>query len=600
MTNNLTTHLDEALAKQQDNEPLYAILSQYSEESPALRPLLETAAALETLNPVVLPDDATLAADRDIFLTHVANLPPEAVSLGALGRLKGWIAERLPSKSAKLQQKELRPMTPLLIKAALVLSMIFGVTGGAAAFSSASLPDSPLYPLKLTVEEARLALAGDSAARAALHLAFAHERAEEIAQMVQAGKISNEPVQEQLQYHWQNALRLMAQAPEPAMLDLLLQADKLIQQQERTIERIQANAAIAVADPLQSQRALMAQVRLVISLALQDPQTFRQQNGNLFGKAFGENSPGGPNGPGDGVTTGPGSNGFRPGPAGPYGPGDGSCKKIGGCDGYGPGEPQAPGSGEPNGPGPGDPNGPGDGEPNGPGNGDGYGPGPGEPNGPDNNDPHGPGPGDGEPNGPGYGDGYGPGPGVPNDPGNDEPHVANQTDRATEMVTALAQTSPTTPATMTLKVPVPVTGKGMAMAMDQVNPTALVAKIRQVPVTGMGIAMAMETKIRRAPGTGMRIAMAMDQVNPTTLETKIRQVPVPLVLVKATANNSPSAIATITRTAMTTAKTEMTAARTAVTTTRMVATMARVVATTAEMVGAAVVVEMASKPPAPP
>ncbi len=344
MTSNLTLLLDEALAKQQDQEPLSAILSQFSEESQALRPLLETAAALEALSPVVLPDDATLAADRDIFLTHVRNLPPaDPVSLGTLVRLKGWIAQRLPSKSAKLQQKEFRPMSALLIKAALVLSMIFSATGGAAAFSSVSLPDSPLYPLKLTVEEVRLALAGDSAARAALHLAFAQERAEEIAQMVQAGKVPSEPVQEQLQFHWQNALRLMAQAPEPAMLDLLLQADELIQQQERMTEQIQANAAIVAVELLQWQRGLMAQVRSVVSLALQDPQTFRQQNGNLFG----EYGPGGPHGPSDSVPTGPGTGGFRPGPGGPYGPGDGSCEGMGECEGNGPGD------GEPNGPGPG-------------------------------------------------------------------------------------------------------------------------------------------------------------------------------------------------------------------------------------------------------
>ena len=68
MSSNLTTYLDEALARQQDQEPLTDILAEFPDEAEALRPFLQTAAALETLQPVELPDGDLIAADRAIFM----------------------------------------------------------------------------------------------------------------------------------------------------------------------------------------------------------------------------------------------------------------------------------------------------------------------------------------------------------------------------------------------------------------------------------------------------------------------------------------------------------------------------------------------------
>ena len=135
-------------------------LAQYPGEAEALRPFLQTAAMLETMQPVELPDEAMLAADRAIFMAHVGNLPAQPVSPAPVVRLKGWMAQRLPSKPTILHKKELNPMSALIIKAVFVISMMFGAVGGTAVVSAASQPDSPLYPLKLTLEGARLAMAG--------------------------------------------------------------------------------------------------------------------------------------------------------------------------------------------------------------------------------------------------------------------------------------------------------------------------------------------------------------------------------------------------------------------------------------------------------
>ena len=66
MSTQLINDLDEALTRYQDQEALADILADFSDEAEALRPLLETAAFLDILKPVALPDEALLAAESTI------------------------------------------------------------------------------------------------------------------------------------------------------------------------------------------------------------------------------------------------------------------------------------------------------------------------------------------------------------------------------------------------------------------------------------------------------------------------------------------------------------------------------------------------------
>ncbi len=477
MTSKLTHELDEALARQMDLEPLSAILASYpQEEADALRPFLETSATLELLQQVELPDDDALAADRANFMACVNNLPPIPVSVGPLVRLKGWMAQRLPSQPTILPKKELKPMSALIIKVMLIFSLMFGAAGGTAAMTFVSQPNSPLYPLKMTMEQARLALAGQTAQQASLHLAFAQERAEEIAYMARAGTPADDALVTRLRNQWQLALQLMAQSPEEAMMGLLVQAQVMVQQQLQLLQATGGDAASG---------HMLAQVSAMVAYGLEDPQAFRQMGGDLKGDfpagpyGPGDGScqdpngcdsdgphgptgpvpdeipgagPGGPNGPVEGNCEesgtcegdGPhgrqeqGAGGFRPGPngegqggfqPGPNGPnGDGQCENPGECEGEGPYGPQGPEPAEPSetghedaprtGPGPGGPQGFGEGQPGKPGDGSGESPGPGGPQGPGDGERYSPSADDNEPNDPGDGEPNGPGEakGEPNGP----------------------------------------------------------------------------------------------------------------------------------------------------------------------------------------
>ena len=88
----------------------------------------------------------------------------------------------------------------------MVLVMMLA-SGGMVAASSGSMPDNPLYPVKLAVEQLRLNLTASPLEKAELYAEFSDRRAMEIVNMAQKGKVTlAELVTERLD----NNLRMMA------------------------------------------------------------------------------------------------------------------------------------------------------------------------------------------------------------------------------------------------------------------------------------------------------------------------------------------------------------------------------------------------------
>ena len=73
----------------------------------------------------------------------------------------------------------------------LVLAVfLFGGTGITAYAASSALPGDALYPVKTSMESARISLTGDDAAQARLYLDFAGRRLAEIQTLIQEGRTS--------------------------------------------------------------------------------------------------------------------------------------------------------------------------------------------------------------------------------------------------------------------------------------------------------------------------------------------------------------------------------------------------------------------------
>lgn len=332
MTMDLTDTLDIALDQLRTGEPVQLILADYPAQTEALMPLLDAATALEAIRPVEMPNSEALLVDRHEFLAEIDRLQRQAVSPGPLVRLKEWIAHQFPwpSIGPTLQRKEQRRMSVLLVKATLIISMVFGSAGGAAALAANSLPDSPLYPAKLAMEQTRLNATSDPSEQAALYMALVQVRAQEMERMALADKMPDGATALRLQSHLNQAFQLAARMPDDDMLSFLAQAQQTIHNQEQRLNQIQTRVAEPVQEPLRQATRLLNRARQEVDAGLQDPQTFRWRHT--------ENRP--PEAPSQPtVVPVPGGNPDCP---------TGDCQPVGDQHQYGP-QPDQPGPGAPGG-----------------------------------------------------------------------------------------------------------------------------------------------------------------------------------------------------------------------------------------------------------
>ncbi|MFN2138202.1 MAG: DUF5667 domain-containing protein, partial [Candidatus Promineifilaceae bacterium] len=419
--------LDRALERQRKSGAVGDKSLDMPGDATPLSLLLATAAVIEQLPALPEPDAEALAVDRAAFMAQVDTLPAAVDSGSARTGLFAFLTRRPFGSHLGQRQKEPRPMIGLLVKAALIVTILFSSLGGTAVLSASTLPGSPIYPVKLMLEEARLSMTGDPANQANLHLAFAQDRAEEMAALAALGRTPNEAMAANFQAHWRGALAAAAELPDEELAPLMTRVQAQIQEQEQLLQQAQAGAAARVRQRLTVMAGLLAEIEAAAELAQGDPDAFRVRirqvpedwpgNGPGFGPGEcqgdcpeGGYAPGPGYGPGqnEGEAAGPGygpgpgegdQSGEGIGPSGPYGPGDGECPGNDECDGDGPNGPNGPGEGA----GPGEGQGPGEGVGPGEGQGPGEGIGPGEGQGPG----EGVGPGEGQ----GPGEGVGPGEG---------------------------------------------------------------------------------------------------------------------------------------------------------------------------------------------
>ncbi len=365
MTERFEDVLDAALEAIK-SEPVTAVLTRHPHQAESLAPLLMTAELLGDGQTAVQPqpDPDWQATDRAAFLAQIDQLPATAVSTSPLLRLKGWLRQSRPARHNEPSQKERKLMNALIARAVATAVVIFSIGGGTVALANDSLPDTPLYPVKLMVEETRMAMADSPAEQAALQMTLAQVRLQEMTQLMQAGDQIDEPLTDRLETHLQQALQQTAQLGDPEMIGLLTQMQTMLQNQQQTMAQL--------GDPTQ---AMFGQINQIMNryqeqaqAGLEDPSTFRWRHsqdpnweppcleegcepaGNS--NQYGQDEDNGQYGPGPGGCIGDcepngsenqygqdndnsqndnGSDAGNPGSAnGPNGPGDGTC--LGDCD----------------------------------------------------------------------------------------------------------------------------------------------------------------------------------------------------------------------------------------------------------------------------
>ncbi|MFA5308993.1 MAG: DUF5667 domain-containing protein [Dehalococcoidales bacterium] len=155
--------LDECLDRLMRGEDVNTVLALYPDYAGELAPLLKT--ALETRH-------AAAVKPRPEFRQRAAYEFQAAI-------------RDMPAKPARNSffKWQVRWMAPV---AAVLVLLLAG--GGTVAAAANSLPDSPLYRVKLATETVRLAFTRSDLSKAELYAQFADERVDEIISMAEKGK----------------------------------------------------------------------------------------------------------------------------------------------------------------------------------------------------------------------------------------------------------------------------------------------------------------------------------------------------------------------------------------------------------------------------
>ena len=154
--------LNDCLDRLMKGEDIASCLSRYPQRAAELEPLLKTALEAHAAASITPHPEFRQQAGLE-FQKAIAEMPVKA-----------------PRSPFRWQLKWVIPVAVFLV--------LFSGGAGTVVAATNSLPDSPLYGLKLTIESVQLAFTFSSEAKAELYARFVDYRVEEIVQMAEEGK----------------------------------------------------------------------------------------------------------------------------------------------------------------------------------------------------------------------------------------------------------------------------------------------------------------------------------------------------------------------------------------------------------------------------
>ncbi|PKO14461.1 MAG: hypothetical protein CVU39_14500 [Chloroflexi bacterium HGW-Chloroflexi-10] len=222
---------------------------------------------------------------------HIRNPEKEALGLAAFLMKAQESAEAItPSQKQRLnkwmhsiqsifmvQRKEQSPMLSTLSTIVLIAALILGGGGATVAASQGSLPDQPLYGVKLISEDVRLGFSSNPESEYQLALKYSDRRAAEIQKMLIAGGTLPEAVQNRYENQVEQAFQYAMNLPDDQAAQALEQIRTRLQTQEQTFLQLRTNGS-ATAELVMLRTQQMLQDRLHwVETGLLDPAQLREQ-----------------------------------------------------------------------------------------------------------------------------------------------------------------------------------------------------------------------------------------------------------------------------------------------------------------------------------
>ena len=171
----------------------------------------QTLELLKTLKETQPRDSRYSKHGRARFLAE-ARYHQKTVSTNPFQRLIKWISYQLNMVALNLNtfRKEHSIMFSAISSIVLVFAVLLGGSGLTAYAAQDSLPDEPLYSVKLFIEDARYSLTSDPEAQVDLLVSFTNNRVDEAVALTQQGKDIGEDLIESVQAKLQTMLQLAA------------------------------------------------------------------------------------------------------------------------------------------------------------------------------------------------------------------------------------------------------------------------------------------------------------------------------------------------------------------------------------------------------
>jgi hypothetical protein len=231
MARDIERLLDECLFQLNSGDAdLETVLAQHPEQADILRPMLKAALMIrDAQHPTPSPVAKSVGKQR--LMMAVAQRRQERErrrSLYPLGRASGWLARLLEPS---------HPMRRLAVGVATVVFMFMLSGLSVSRVAARSLPDSPLYPIKLATEQVQLVLAPSPAERARLHIEFGQRRIEETQALAQTGGDVDRVVLAMIQQNKQ-AFGAIAQTPTQQRAPLLADLAELTRTERHALSEL--------------------------------------------------------------------------------------------------------------------------------------------------------------------------------------------------------------------------------------------------------------------------------------------------------------------------------------------------------------------------
>lgn len=211
---------------------------------------------------------------RRIFLQEAESLKKTVTKRESL-RHKGWIQEI--QSMLFVPRKERSPMVTTISTILLVISMILGGGGITVAAAQNSLPDEPLYNLKLLSEDVRLWASTDPFVQSKLALDFASRRAEEINKMLNQASVPSDTVQMRYNREIDQAIRSALKLDNEQAILELFQIRNQVETQLESMQQSRAKETSEMTPIMEQTRVMLRQYLSLLDNGLTNPDQLRDQ-----------------------------------------------------------------------------------------------------------------------------------------------------------------------------------------------------------------------------------------------------------------------------------------------------------------------------------